>query len=332
MQISRPARRVLATNILKTLGALVLSGTGLAVMAQSSYPSRPVTLVVPFQAGGGADAVARAVAEAASKELGQAIVVENKPGADAQLGTLDVAKAAPDGYRILLGGAGGLLFVPALRKTPPYDPVKDFTPVAGVSEFSFFLYVNSKMPVKTLAEYVAYVKANPGKVSHATGNNQGIMSMAYLNRDAGMETVQVQYRGEPAAVLDLVSGQVQSMFATTVPMPHVKTGQLRVLATTLAKRSKVYPDVPTMKEAGQKDLIFGGGWVAVFGPAGLPKDVTDKLGKAFSAAVAKPEVQARMQQLGLEPMPMNSQELADYTKAQAVVYRDAVRELKMGGQ
>lgn len=320
-------RRLNAT-LLAAVASFALAAH-LPALAQPGFPSKPVTLVVPFQAGGGADAVARAVAEAATKELGQNIVVENKPGADAQLGTSDVAKAPPDGYRILLGGAGGLLFVPALRKTPPYDPVKDFTPIAGVSEFSFFLYVNAKLPVNTLAEYVAYAKANPGKISYATGNNQSIMSMAYLNRDAGIDAVQVQYRGEPAAVLDLVSGQVQSSFATTVPMPHVKTGSLKVLATTLSRRSKVFPDIPTMSEAGQKDLAFGGGWVAVFGPAGMPKDVVDKLGKAFTAAVGRPEVQAKMQQLGLEPMPMNSQQLGEYTKAQAVVYRDAVRELKL---
>lgn len=321
-------KRRFNTGLLVAAAALGLAAH-LQAAAQSNFPNRPITVVVPFQAGGGADAVARAVSEAAAKELGQSIVVENKPGADAQLGTLDVAKSPPDGYRILLGGAGGLLFVPALRQTPPYDPVKDFTPIAGVSEFSFFLYVNAKLPVNTLADYVAYARANPGKISYATGNNQGIMSMAYLNRDAGIEAVQVQYRGEPAATLDLISGQVQSIFATTVPMPHVKTGQLKVLATTLSRRSKVFPDIPTMTEAGQKELAFGGGWVAIFGPAGMPRDVTEKLTKAFSAAVARPDVQAKMQSLGLEPMPMNSQQLGEYTKAQAVVYRNAVRELKM---
>jgi tripartite-type tricarboxylate transporter receptor subunit TctC len=316
------------SKLVHLLAAVGLAGFAAAASAQQ-FPNRPITLVVPYQAGGAADAIARSVAEAAAAELGQPIIIDNKAGAEGQIGTLDVAKAPPDGYRLLLGGAGSLVLVPALRKTPPYDAVKDFTPVAGVSEFSFFMYVHPSLPAKNMVEFVNYAKANPGKINYATGNNQGLMSMAYLSRAAGLDMVKVPYKGETAAVADLITNRVQAIFATTSPLPYVKTGQLRVLATTLTKRSNVLPDVPTMKEAGMKEVPFGGGWVAIFGPAGMPKDVVDRLSKAFIAANNRPEIHAKMDQIGLVPSPLKSDELGAYVKAQTIVYRDTVRDMKM---
>lgn len=300
-----------------------------ALAASAQYPNKPITLVVPYQAGGSTDALARALATAAAAELGQPIVIENKPGAEGLIGCLDVAKAAPDGYRLLLGGAGSLVLVPALRKTPPYDAVKDFTPIAGVSEFSFFMFVHPSLPTKNMTEFVNYVKANPGKVNYAASNNSGIMSMAFLSRTAGLDMVKVLYKGEPASIADLLTNRVQATFATATPVPHVKSGQLRALATSLTKRSNLLPDVPTMTEAGQKEIPFGGGWVAIFGPAGMPKDVVNRLSKAFIAANNQPATHAKMDQLALVPSPLTSDELGSYVKAQTIVYRDAVRDLKM---
>lgn len=315
-------------RLVQLLAAVGLAGFASAASAQQ-YPNRPITLVVPYQVGGGADAVARAVAEAASAELGQPIIIENKGGAEGQIGTLDVARAAPDGYRILLGGAGSLVMVPALRKAPPYDAVKDFTPIAGVSEFSFFMYVNPNLPVRSMTEFVNYARANPGKLNYGSGNNGGFMSMAYLSRAVGLDMTRVSYRGEMAAITDLMSNQVQAVFATAIGVPFVKSGRLRAVATTLTSRASVMPDVPTMKEAGQPEVPFGGGWVAIFGPPGMSRDVVDRLSKAFIAANNKPAIHARMEQLGLVPSPMKPDELGSYVKAQTVVYRDAVRDLKM---
>ena len=143
---------------------------------------------------------------------------------------------------------------PALRRTPPYDPVKDFTPIAGAVEFSFFLYVSPELPAKNLAEFVAYVKANPGKINYAIGNNIGFMSMGFLARTAGLDMVKVSYKGEMAAVTDMLTNRVQAMIATSAPLSYVKAGKLRALATTLTKRSKLLPDVPTMKQAGQQEV------------------------------------------------------------------------------
>jgi tripartite-type tricarboxylate transporter receptor subunit TctC len=308
----------------------VVSLASFAMAASAQYPDKPITLVVPSQAGSTVDTMARAVAGAAAAELGQTIVVDNKAGADGQIGCSDVAKAAPDGYRLLFATGGGLVGVPAMRRMPPYDAVKDFTPIAGVSEFSFFMLVHPSFPARDMTEFVNYVKAHPGKVDYATGNMPGWMSMAYLSRAAGLDMVRIAYKGEPTAVVDLLTNRVQAMFATSSSvLPHIKTGQLRALATTLKKRSNLLPDVPTMKEAGQIEMPFGGGWVSVFGPAGVPKDIVDRLSKAFIAAVNRPAVLARMDQFGLVPNPLTPDELGAYVKAQTIVYRDAVRDMQI---
>lgn len=315
------------SKLLHLLAALSLAG--LAAAASAQFPIKPITLVVPYQAGGSSDGMFRALAAAAAAELGQPVVVENKAGAEGQLGCLDVAKAPPDGYRLVAGGAGSLVLVPALRKSPPYDPVKDFTPIAGAVEFSFFLYVTPELPAKNLAEFVAYVKANPGKINYAIGNNIGLMSMGFLARTAGLDMVKVSYKGEMAAVTDMLTNRVQAMIATSAPLSYVKAGKLRALATTLTKRSKLLPDVPTMKEAGQQEVPFGGGWVAIFGPAGMPKEIVDRLSKAFIAANNRPDIHAKADQFGLVPSPLTPDQLGAYVKAQVIVYRDTVRDMKM---
>jgi tripartite-type tricarboxylate transporter receptor subunit TctC len=295
----------------------------------AQFPGKPITLVVPFQAGGSGDAIARAIGEAAANELGQPVIIENKPGAEGQLGAQDVVKAAPDGYRILLGGAGSQVLLPEQKKAPPYDAVKDFTPIAGVCEFSFFLYVHPSVPVTSMREFIDYAKANPGKMNYATSNNQGLITFAHVNKTVGIDLERVSYKGEPAALSDLLSGRVQAMFGTLAALPHVKNGRLRAIATTLHKRSPQLPDVATMRESGQDDVPFGGGWLAIFGPRGMPKDVVDRLSKAFIVANNRPDIRAKMEQLGVAPTPLRPDELAAYVNEQRVVYRQAVRDIGM---
>ena len=300
-----------------------------ATAANAQFPNKPITLIMPYPPGSSTDGLARAVAAAAGVELGQQVVVDNKPGADGLIACLDVAKAPPDGYRILFGTGGSLVAVPAIRKSPPYDAVKDFSPIAGLANFSHFLFVNASLPVTNMAEFISYVKANPGKVNYATGNNISLLTMAYLSRDAGLDMVKIPYKGEPPALIDLLANRVQAMSATALPIPHAKSGHLRALVTTLPRRINLLPDVPTMQEAGQKDIPFGGGWVAFFGPAGMPGDIVERLSKALIAANKLPAVQARMEQFGLVPSPLSPEELGAHVKAQAIVYADAVRELKL---
>lgn len=315
---------------MKHLAAGVLACAALfCASVNAQFPTKPITIVMPYQPGSSTDGLVRTVAAGAAAELGQTIVVDNKPGADGLIACSDVAKAAPDGYRILFGTGGSLVAVPALRKVPPYDAVKDFTPLAGLADFSHFLFVNASLPAKNMAEFISYVKANPGKVNYATGNNISLLTMAYLTRDAGLDMVKVPYKGEPAGLIDLLANRVQVMSATALPVPHVKSGALRALVTTLPKRIAMLPDVPTMQEAGLKDIPFGGGWVAFFGPAGMPKEIVDRLSKALIAANGLPAVQARMEQFGLVAAPLKPEELGAHVRAQAIVYRDAVRELKL---
>lgn len=318
----RPGRLVagLCTGL-----CIALTGQGASAQA---FPNKPLTLVSPYLAGGAADGIARALAEAAGKDLGQSVVVEAKPGAEGLVGAMDVTKAPPDGYRVLFGGAGSLMIVPALRKTPPFDPVTAFTPIAASVDFSFFLYVHPSLPVKTMKEFIDYVKANPGKVAYATGNNQGLLTMADIALKHNLDMVKVQYKGEVGAAADLVTNRVQAMWATTSIMNFAKEGKLRMLATTLPKRSPQLPDVPTMHEAGLPPVEFGGGWLGIYGPPGMPKPVVDRLNKAFIGAMSNADVQTKMQNAGLVYTPYTTpEELAKYTKDQRDLYRKTVKEL-----
>ena len=315
-------------NRMKAIASLALAAL-LATPALAQFPTKSITLVMPYPPGSSTDGLARAVVAAAAADLGQAIVVDNKPGADGLIACADVAKAAPDGYRILFGTGGSLVAVPAIRKVPPYDAVKDFTPIAGLADFSHFLYVHPSFPARNMAELIAHVKANPGKVNYATGNNISLLTMAYLARDAGLDMVKVPYKGEPPALIDLLANRVQVMSGTALPVAQVKAGALRALVTTLPKRIALLPEVPTMKESGLRDIPFGGGWVAFFGPAGMPREAVERLSKALIAANGTPAVQARMEQFGLVPSPLKPEELGAHVKAQTVVYADAVRELKL---
>src|SRR5690606_39005476 len=179
--------------------ALALSLAG-AAAAASDFPSRPVVLVSPYLAGGSADGIARALAEAAAKDLGQPVIVESKPGAEGLIGAADVMRAPPDGYRVLWGGAGSMMVVPALRKTPPFDPEEAFTPIAGTIDFSFFLFTHPSIPAKNMSEFVDFIKKNPGKYNYATGNNQGMLTFAYVNKANGLDIERVAYKGEAAVI------------------------------------------------------------------------------------------------------------------------------------
>jgi tripartite-type tricarboxylate transporter receptor subunit TctC len=307
---------------------IALGAMAATTVTAQDFPSHPVVLVSPYAAGGGADAIARALAMAAGKELGQPVVIEAKPGAEGLVGSMDVKNAAPDGYRLLWGGAGSLMINTALRKSPPFDPVTAFTPVSGTVEFSFFLYINPELPVKTIKEFVDYVKANPGKVSYATGNNQGRLSMLDLAKKYGLDMVEVKYRGETAAASDLMTNRVQAIFSTLSLLPNAREGKLRILATTLSRRSPLLPDVPTVVEAGVPVAEFGGGWLAIYGPPGVPKAAVDRLNQAFNKAYQDPDVQTTMNANGLVYTPhATPQQLADFTRSQRDLYIRTIKEL-----
>ena len=304
------------------LGALLLL---LCLQANAQFPARPVTIVVPFPAGATTDTIARIIAQHASNSLGRPVLIDNKPGAEGQLAAQDVVKAAPDGYRIMLGTSGNLSMLPALRKNPPYDVVADFTPIADVGRYQFFLYAHPSLPAKTFREFIDYAKANPGKLSYATGNNTGVINMARFRSAHGLDMVHVPYKGEPPAIVDLVAGRVQVMVATGIGIPHARESRLRMLVTLLSQRSPLAPDVPTLREAGQKELdvmLFAG----LVGPAGIPADVVERLNRDFNAALANAEVIAQIEKLGFTLTPARADAFGAMLREQIAVYRKAVRD------
>ncbi len=324
-------QQIRSSMIFGKIGQLIMCClvTGSCTVYAQVFPVKPITLVVPYQAGGSSDAIARSMARLVGKDLGQQVIVENKAGAEGMIGSLDVMKSAPDGYRILFGGAGSMIVVPALRRAPPFDPGTQFTPLAGTIDFSFFLYVHPELPVKNLQEFVNYARANPGQVNYATGNNQGLLTFAYLKKSLNLDVVQVAYKGETAATADLLSGRVQAMFATTAPLMQAKEGRLKVLVTTLPQRTPLLPEVATMKESGFSEFPFSpaGGWLGIFGPADMNPEAVKVLHQSFGKALVTAEVQQQLAQAGLSYNPMGLEQMGAFVKTQRDQFRFLIRDL-----
>jgi len=307
----------------KLVAGLVLGA--LCAVAHAQYPNKPVKIIVPFPAGSATDTISRILGNAVSNAMGQAVLVENKAGADGAIAAAEVAKAAPDGYTLLMATNSPMSAVPALKKVPPYDPVADFTPITDIGRYTFFIVVHPSVPAKTLSEFIAYAKANPGKINYATGNTTGIVSTAFFSSQAGIQMVHVPYRGEPQAIVDLVGGRVQLLFASSsTSVPQVRDGKLRALVTTLAKRSRLLPEVPTIAEAGMPQFSVTS-WAGLFGPAKMPREVVERLNKEFAAAMARADVQALMEKQAFVLSPSSPERLGEFVKEQMASYRDILR-------
>lgn len=286
---------------------LGLSLAGRQAMAQS-FPAKPVRLVVPFPPGTATDSAARLLGQQLSVSLGQPFVVDNKPGAGGSIGAMEVIRAAPDGYTLLFGSNSALSSNVALLKTMPYDPTKDFTPVAGFGETMHVLMVKSSFPAKTLPEFIAYVKQRPGKVSAGYGSSTAQVGIAMLNKLAGLDLLAVPYKGIPLAVNDVLGGTLD---ITSVDlgnaMAQARGGNLRALAVTSARRNPLAPEWPAVAETLPGfDLTS---WFGIVGPAGIPRDVVDKLNAAITQALKQPEVKANLATLGTTPMPLAPEQL-----------------------
>jgi tripartite-type tricarboxylate transporter receptor subunit TctC len=322
--VKRGGSNMTAKSIrLIALSALVL----LTGSAWGQYPNKPIKLIAPLPAGTATDTVARILANSVTSSLGQTVLVENRAGADGAIAGAEVVKAPPDGYTLLFGTNSPMAAVPALRKVPPYDPVKDFSPIALVGRYSSFLWVNAATPVQSLRELIDYARANPGKLNYATGNTGGIVAMAQMLSLAGnLKIVHVPYKGEPAAILDLVSNLVQVMFATpTTATGYAKEGKLRVLATTLPNRSPGAPEVPTMAEAGLPKFSISL-WAAIYGPARMHQAVVDRLSHEINLALNRPEVKEQLERQQFFVQGSTPKELETYTKEQLEVYSRTLRE------
>jgi len=325
---SHAARR----RVLSAGGALALGAAlpGIA-RAQSGWPDRPVRFVVPFPAGGAADLGARAVAIQLAAAFGRPVPVENRAGADGAVAALEVLKSPPDGHTLYFGTATSMSYTPAIRKNPPYNPVTDFTPISNVCVFTFYFAVSPSLPVNTLAEFVAYVKANPGKVPYGTGNATGILATAQLVASNGLDMTHVPYKGESQAAIDLIGGRVQAMFVTPAILPQLLKEKFKLLAVLLPERTRAHPDVPTMAEAGQP-LVNISPWGGLFGPAGMPRETVERISRDFNVVMRRQDVMDQFDRLGLLPLPSTPEVLAALVKDQLAVFSSTLKSAGIAQQ
>ncbi len=276
-----------------------------AARAADPYPTRPVRMVVAFPAGGSVDILARLVSQELSRRLGQPFVVDNRSGAGGNVGTEHVAKAAPDGTTLLMAGAGPIVTAPSLNRDLPYDPQRDLLPITLVALQPNMLIVHPALPVRSIAELIAYARANPGRLSYGTagiGSSQHLAAEAFALR-TGTRLLHVPYRGGAPALTDLMGGQVQLMFETIpTALQAVRGGQVRPLAVTTLRRSAAMPELPTIAESGLPGYEARA-WLGLLGPAGLPAAIVEVLDRQVREVVDLPEVAARLGDLGLEIVP-----------------------------
>lgn len=297
-----------------------------ATPARAAYPQRPVTMVVPFAAGSGTDTVARIVAQQLGTRLGGSVVVENRAGANGSVAATFVARSEPDGHTLFMTTNTSHSANPSLLKSIPYDPVADFTPVARMGNLPFLLVIDPRIPAKSVAELVAHAKANPGKLTYASGNSTGIVAGATFARRAGIEILHVPYRSTPPAVTDIIGGRISMMFVDiTSSLTQVNAGSLRALAVTTAERSKLLPDLPSMQEAGIADFDITS-WNGVFGPAKMPADVVRRLNREISAIATDPELVKKFAEIGFDAFAQTPAELDAFVRAQLVTWARMIKD------
>jgi tripartite-type tricarboxylate transporter receptor subunit TctC len=295
--------------------AVALAAAAASAAAQTagepagSYPSRTVRMVVPYGAGGVSDIIGRVLAQKLSDQLGQPVVVENRGGAGGMLGTGQVAKSPPDGYTLVLSSLSAYAIGPRLVRTPPYDPVKDFTAIAGVALTPTILTVNPALPPRTVKELVAYAKANPGRLNYGSSGigSIGHISAELLRAASGVDLVHIPYKSAALAYPDMISGDVTMVFdALPSAIQYIRTGKVRPIAMMSEQRSPLLPDVPTFAEGGFPGVTLRL-WVGLHGPAGLPPAVVQRLNVATAKALDAPDLRERYASVGADPMPMSAQ-------------------------
>ena len=292
------------------LAALALASVAGAAHAQA-WPSKPVSLVVPFPAGGTTDVLARALAERLSSAIGQPVIVENKPGAGATIGADHVAKAKADGHTLLIGAVHHTIASSVYKKLP-YDFQKGFEPVTVIAMVPNVLVVNARTPAKNVNELVALIKAKPAEASYGSNGNGTAQHLigTQFQQQTGTRLQHIPYKGSGPLATDLLGGQILMSFDTITPvLPHIKAGKLRPLAVTTAKRSPALPDVPTLQEAGLKDFDIGT-WFGVLAPVGTPKPVLDRLSAEATKIIQSPDFRKRMDDIGAQPVGNSPAEMA----------------------
>ena len=296
--------------------ALVASAFTAHAQTNDAFPSKQIRIIVPFPAGGATDIAARAIADKMSQSWKQPVVVENRGGAGGNVGSDVVAKAAPDGYTLVMGVTGSHAINISLYSKMPYDPVKDFEPVSQVAVVPNVVVLHPSVAAKTLKEFIALAKASPGKFDYASlgSGTAAHLGMEMLKREAGIFMVHIPYRGSAPAVADLIGGQVQVMMdGLPSALPHVRAGRLRALAVTSQKRSAAAPDLPTIAESGYPGF-YADAWSGLFAPRATPKPIVDKLSLEVQRILNLPDVRERLAGLGAEPVGSTPAEFAAHVR------------------
>jgi tripartite-type tricarboxylate transporter receptor subunit TctC len=306
--------------------ALSLALVGLSSASWSqAYPSKPVKFVVPFPAGSATDQAARLMAQQLQSLLGQSFVVDNKPGAGGSIAAMDVIRSAPDGYTLLFSSNSAAASNVALLKSIPYDPLKDFTPVASVGENMLVLMVKTDHPAKNIQEFISYAAQRPGKVNAGYGSSSSQVSIAVLNKLGKIDTMGIAYKGIPLAMNDVMAGVVDYTFVDLGnSMAQAKGGKLRPLGITANKRSSLVPDWPALAESMPGFDITA--WFALVGPAGMSKDVVDKLNATIGQALKSKETQDKLAGIGIQPMIMTTDQLKTFMATEVSKWVRLVKE------
>jgi tripartite-type tricarboxylate transporter receptor subunit TctC len=292
-------------------------------VAAQSYPNRLIRLIVPYAPGGATDAFARPVAQKLSQQLGQSVIIENRSGGNSIIGTDYAAKAAPDGYTLLVTPASHTL-IPFYNKNVTYDAVKDFTPIVAAGLNRRSIIVHPSLPVNSIKELIDYAKKNPGKISYAVAAAGSVQELAgdLLRVSTGIDIVPVPYKGGGPALQDLLGGQVQmAILVLADTLPHIRSGKLRALGIVEGKRAKVAPEIPTVSEAGIPGFAIPDQWVGVMGPAGMPAELTARLNAEFNKALNAPETRTALDHIGYEVMGGSAQDFGALMASDTQVYR-----------
>jgi tripartite-type tricarboxylate transporter receptor subunit TctC len=310
------------------LAALALAAAAPFTAGAQAYPTKPITVIVPFAAGGTTDILARVIGQALNKELGQSVIVDNRAGAGGNIGAQLAAKANADGYTLFMGTVGTHAINQSLYRKLPFDPIKDFAPLTRVAMVPNLLVANPGKPYKTVKELIAYAKANPGKVNFgSSGAGSSIhLSGELFNALAKVDMVHVPYKGSAPAVSDLIGGQIDIMFDNMPSaIQHVRAGKLRPLAVTTAKRSPELPDVPTIAEAGVPGYEATS-WFGMFAPAGTPAPVVARLNGALVKVLADPQVKKKLAEQGAEPYSEKPEQFAEFIRQEAAKWGKVVKD------
>lgn len=315
-------------SLLRLLGVLTLVVFSTLAGAQN-WPTKPVRIVLQFPPGGSTDAVARILAQAMTASLGQPVLVENRPGADGAIAGDFVARAEPDGHTFFLASNTPMMQVPLLKKNPPYDPIKSFTPVSLVGRYVYVLVTQPSLPVQNAAELLAYARNNPGKLNY--GSYSGVTNLMFtrLKSEAKVDMNLIPYKGEGPTITDILGGHVQLTYATpTSTLPHIREGKLKPLAVLLPARSSLLPQVPTVAEAGLPTLTAGT-WAALYGPAKLPAEIASRMSRELNAAMARPDVREKIEKQGFDLSGSTPAELGSFMVEQLQAWAKAFSDAGM---